>query len=423
MRLFLSILLALQFSAYSYGQVGNNGQSRDELELQRISLLSELQALEARAEQLEKPLALAAAKAEVADAAWTVDRVWAKKMLREAYELSFPSEEVRARYRQMPVGAFVMWTSVDRARWAVRQRVMSVASRDAEFAEHLVQLGAKELGRLEENERFSELASSAAERGDKESAARYITQAFEAEPTQFDVGTPIFDLAVQDRAAADKVIVQYIEHLNSVPLSYRDGSEGRVLLILNMLVHPSPIYPETQGRQIPPPGPAVMRAYLGYMLDLMAQNEQRRPGSIKSWRPFLLALWPEFNKYAPELVARYKELEMLSRKPDEEGSWPPPDIMKASEKQYKERMKNLLESGEPDAQTIGILIDRGELAGARKLLDKLADGPQKTDLLDKLNSKEATSLVKRGDILGAQLLAGRLTKATYILQAYPVIIE
>src|SRR5437763_13797779 len=124
MRLFLSILLALQFSAYSYGKVGNNGQSRDELELQRISLLSELQALEARAEQLERPLALAAAKAEVGDAAWTVDRVGAKKMLREAYELSFPSEEVRARYRQMPVGALLMWTSGDRGRWAARQRVM-----------------------------------------------------------------------------------------------------------------------------------------------------------------------------------------------------------------------------------------------------------------------------------------------------------
>ena len=142
----------------------------------------------------------------------------------------------------MPVGALVMWTPDDRARWAVRQRVMSIASRDASFAEQLVQHGAKELGRLEENERFSELASSAVERGDKEAAARYIRQAFEADPTQFFVGTPIFDLAAQDRNAADKVIVQYIERLNSVPLSMRDMSEGRVLWMLNMLVHPSPIY-------------------------------------------------------------------------------------------------------------------------------------------------------------------------------------
>jgi hypothetical protein len=193
--------------------------------------------------------------------------------------------------------------------------------------------------------------------------------------------------------------------------------------MLNMLLHPSPIYSETRGRQIPPPGPAAIRAYLGYMLDFIAQNEQSRPGSIKSWRLLLLSLWPEVNKYAPELIGRYKEMEMLSRKPDEEASWPPPNVAETYKEQNEERMKNLLESDDPDPEVIRILIDRGELAGARKLLDKLPDGRQKTDLLDKLNAKEAASLVKKGDILGAQLLAGRLTKATYILQAYPAIIE
>ena len=422
MRLSLILSLLMFQPFFSYGQTIEASQSQNDLALQKISLISELQALEAKAGQLEKPLALASAKAEIADAVWTLDKDWAEKLLQEAYELSFPSKEVRAKYRQMPVGALVMWTAIDRARWAVRQRVMSIASRDAAFAEQLVQLGAKELGRFEENERFSELASSAAERGDKEGAARYIRQAFEAEPTQF-MGTAILELAAQDRAAADKVIVQYIEHLNSVPLSYRGGGEARVMLILNMLVHPSPIYGETRGRQIPPPGPAVMRAYLGYMLDLTAQDEQRRPGSIKSWRPVLLSLWPEFNKYAPELTERFKELEVLSRKPNEEASWPPPDVGEIYRKQNEERMKNLLESDDPDPEAIGVLIDRGKFDGARKLLDKLTDGPQKTDLLDKLNAKEALSLVKKGDILGAQLLAGRLTKATYILQAYPTIIE
>src|SRR5947209_16671504 len=284
-RLFL-LLFIFQVTS-SYGQVTSTGQSQDELALQRISLISELQALEAKAGQLEKPLALASAKAEIADAVWTLDKDWAEKLLQEAYELSFPSKEVRAKYRQMPVGALVMWTAIDRARWAVRQRVMSIASRDAAFAEQLVQLGAKELGRFEENERFAELASSAAERGDKEGAARYIRQAFEAEPTQF-MGTAILELAAQDRAAADKVIVQYIEHLNSVPLSYRGGGEARVMLILNMLVHPSPIYGETKGRQIPPPGPAVMRPYPRYLLHLTAKDQPKTPGSIKVLPPGLL---------------------------------------------------------------------------------------------------------------------------------------
>src|SRR2546421_4520412 len=260
MRQFLSILLALQFSAYSYGQVGNNGQSRDELEPQRISLLSELQALEARAEQLEKPLALAAAKAEVADAAWTLDRVWAKKLLQEAYELSLPSEEVRARYRQIPIDSPpVMLTATDRARLAVRRRVMSVASRDTAFAEQIVQVGAKQLGRLEEHRQYAELADSAAERGDLEDAARYIGQAFEANPTLFETWPAISALAAQDRAAADKVIIQYIERLRLVSLSTRTGSFLRVFYILNKLLYPSPSDPETGGRLIQPPGPAVIR--------------------------------------------------------------------------------------------------------------------------------------------------------------------
>lgn len=424
MRLIFSLIFVFQLSVSLYGQVINTSQSQDELALQRISLISDLQALEAKAGQLEKPLARASAKAEIADAAWTLDKEWAKKLLQDAYVLTFPSEEVQAILRQRPIGSIPTSLSpTDRARLAVRQRVMSIASRDKTFSEQLVQTGAKQLGRWEEHQRYSELASSAVKRGDKEDAARYIRQAFEAEPTQFDMGMSIYDLAAQDRAAADKVIIQYIERLNSVPLSFRDGGKARVLLMLNMLMHPSPVYPETRGRQIPPPSPAVTRAYLGYMLNLIAQDEQREPGSIKSWRGLLLALWPSFKKYVPELTERFRELELLSRKPGEEASWPPRDVLEDSRKQYKERLKNLLESKEPDAEVIGLLIDRGEIAGARKLLDKLADGPQKTDLVNKLDAKEAVALAKKGDIAGAQMLLGRLTKAMYILQAYPVVIE
>jgi hypothetical protein len=424
MRLIFSLIFVSQLSVFLYGQVINISQSQDQLALQRISLISDLQALEAKAGQLEKPLALAAAKAEIADAAWTLDKDWAKKLLQEAYELTFPSVEVQAILRQRPIGSIPTSLSpTDGARLAVRQRVMSIASRDKTFAEQMVKMGAKQLGRSEEHQRYSELASSAVERGDEEDAARYIRQAFEVEPTQFDMGAAIFDLAAQDRAAADKVIIEYIARLNSVPLSFRDGGKARVLLMLNMLMHPSPVYPETRGRQILPPGPAVMRAYLGYMLDLFAQDEQRSPDSIKSWRGILLSLWPPLKKYAPELTKRFRELEMLSRKPGEQASWPPRDTSEDFQKQHKDRMKNILEGNEPDAEVIGILIDRGELASARRLLDKLADGPQKTELVNKLDAKEAVALVKKGDIAVAQMFAGRLTKATYILQAYPVIIE
>jgi hypothetical protein len=92
-------------------------------------------------------------------------------------------------------------------------------------------------------------------------------------------------------------------------------------------------------------------------------------------------------------------------------------------KEREERIKRLAESGEPDTEAVGLLINSEEFAAARKLIDKLAGGPLMSDLVNRVDAKEALSLVKRGDIAGAQMLAGRLTKAAYILQAYPAIIE
>jgi hypothetical protein len=140
-------------------------------------------------------------------------------------------------------------------------------------------------------------------------------------------------------------------------------------------------------------------------------------------RGLLLTLWPELRRYAPELAGRFKEMEMLSRLPGDKVSWPPPDAREESRRRREEPTKNLIEGGEAEPGVISILIDRGEVAGARRLLDKLAEGPQKTDLLNKLDAREALSLVKKGDVAGARRLAGRLTKATYILRAYPPVVE
>jgi hypothetical protein len=422
-RLYLLLTVFIVLAIPSYGQDSGAGTEQDALALRRISLLSELQALEARAGQLKEPLALAAAKAEIADAAWTLDKDWAQGLLREAYQLTFPREEARARLRRLPAGSLVIWSAADRARAAVRQRVMSVASRDADFAGQLVRLGAEELGGLEAHERYSELAASAAERGDKKAAADYIRQAFDAEPTQMGTLQAISDIAAQDRPVADDLIIQYIERLGSVQLSRANASDARVLLMLSMLAHPSRDGVGSKGRQIAPPSPAVMRAWVGFMLDYIARGEQSRPGFLQYSREMLLTLWPDLKRYAPELVGRFQEMEMLSRRPGDKVSWPPADRGEHFREQNEERTKSLVESGEVEPGVVSLLIDRGEVAAARKLLDRLADGPQKTDLLDKLDTKEALSFIKKGDLMGARVLAARLTKATYILQVYPPIIE
>src|SRR5687767_532695 len=71
----------------------------------RGALLAELRALEAESKELLKPVDSASAKAEIAAAAWTLDREWSKSLLREALALTFPAEVDRARLRDRPIGA------------------------------------------------------------------------------------------------------------------------------------------------------------------------------------------------------------------------------------------------------------------------------------------------------------------------------
>ena len=60
---------------------------------------------------------------------------------------------------------------------------------------------------------------------------------------------------------------------------------------------------------------------------------------------------------------------------------------------------------------------------ARKLIDKLPAGERKKQSLEKVNTKEATSLVRKGELVAAQNLAERLSTAGSILQVYPLIVE
>lgn len=123
----LSIAMGLLVSIV-HGQSMQVPTKPDELLQEKLSLLSDLQGLAARAKQLEKPLARGIAEAEIADAAWSLDRDLAKELLRDAYSLTFPEEAEQAKLRKRPVGAQPqMLTPAENARSAVRGRVMKVA--------------------------------------------------------------------------------------------------------------------------------------------------------------------------------------------------------------------------------------------------------------------------------------------------------
>ncbi|HYG09550.1 MAG TPA: hypothetical protein VD835_06220 [Pyrinomonadaceae bacterium] len=433
-RLIFFLVLMLLLTPSGSGQSDQTKSGDSDLALQKNLLLSDLQGLEIEALKIDKPLAKALAKAEIAAGAWTLDKTWAKKLLREAYELTFPDEVERKRLRSRQLGAALTAPdNSDIARNNVRTRILEIANQDKAFADELVQLGAQELGRMEEHQRYTQLAMGALRAGDTEVASKYTLKAFEAEPTLITAGGIITDIAARDRKAADQLILQYIERLRSTSISLMDQSAIRTFFLLNDLVfnYNSSVYLAFNSRrddpryqQIPPPGQAVMRAYVSYVIEAISKLEQREPGSLMRNRGFLLMAGTLLKQYAPDLTPAFSELEQLSRKTGDDASLPTLESMREAAKSRSEkRDKDALDSRRPDDLTINFAISRGDYERARKLIAKLPDGAQKTHLTDAVNMKEAVSLAARGDIVGAERLAEQLTRAVSMLEAYPAIIK
>jgi hypothetical protein len=423
-RLLLISVLLLVLALGGSAQVAKTDAGVDDTRAaEKTALLLDLQNLNTEASSLDAPLARALAKAEIADAAWSLDREWAKKLLREAYELTFPDDEEQSKLRSRPAGAPpALPTDIDRARGDVRNRVLNVAGRDKEFADQLAQLGSKQLGSYEEHFRYASLASEALRAGDNDAAGKYLLQSINADPTQISIGTVIIELAARDRKAVDALIVQYIERLRAVPLSMSNQSALRAYVNLAQVVSPNPkMLPG--AKQISPPGSAVMREYVRYVVESMSALEQREPGSAARLRGFLLPVWLPLRQYAPELTAAFMELEKVSRRPGEDASLPYKSGEEASGERYEKRVKDALDGGNPDELTINLAISRGDFMRARKMIDLLPGGARKAELIEAANLREAVSLTEVGDVAGAETLARQLNKAVSMLEVYPLIMR
>ena len=431
------LLAVVLFTASSHlGQSIQNNRPTGASEAVRLEidlLLSDLRGLESRAAKLDKPLARASANAEIADAAWALDREWSMKLLREAYGITFPEEEEQTKLRDRAVGSAPTGPSaIQIARNAIRNRVLEIASRDKAFREELAQFSERKLGKLETHQLYSDLAAKSLAAGDNETASDYVLKAIDADPTMLNVGATIFELAARDRKAADALIVQYIERLRLFPVSQSNGSADRTYMFLRDLVtNNNRMYLALIGKnvsskdlQTQPPGPIVMRAYVSYMIESLGALEQREPGSARRFRGVLMSAWIPLNQYAPELSGAFVQLEKFSRRAGDDALFPTPgDKESGGVDTYEERVKKAIESDHPDEVTINIAIGRGDFKKARKMIDKLPDGTRKTQLTENLNAQEAMQLVENGDISQAAILAERLNRAVSILQVYPVLLK
>ncbi|MDQ3908310.1 MAG: hypothetical protein M3268_08185, partial [Acidobacteriota bacterium] len=226
--------------------------------------------------------------------------------------------------------------------------------------------------------------------------------------------------------------LQYIERLRALPLSTKDGTI-RASLPLDMLIlfYNAPIFlvssdsaEAARYQKTQPPGPEVMRAYVAYMLDSIADMERREPGSAQRMRYRLGTISNLLRSYAPEMTPAFNELERLSRRPGDSSPLPTLESsMENSQKDYERRVKDAMASDHPDELMIERIIGHGDFDKARKLIAKLDDGPKKDQLTQSLDAREALALLAKGDALAAEQIAERLRNVAFVLQVYPPLVR
>ena len=420
-KLFLLLALTLLTTPSNKGQSNKTDAGNERVVAVKLALIFDLQNLNVEAAKLDSSLARALAKAEIADAAWELDQAWSKKLLREAYELTFPPEEEQAKLRDKQAGAApVIPTDGDLTRDNLRSRILKAASRDKTFSDELASLGAQRLGRFEEHFRYASLAARAADAGDLETASAHLLRAFDADPTQITAGLTIHNIATRDRTTADQLIIQYIERLRTFPISTANQSAARTYFVLGEMMFPNPNF---NRKEVPPPGRIAVWAYINYVIESMTALEQREPGSAMKLRYFLLLTWPPLKQYAPDLAGAFMQIEALSRGSGDNSELPQISRREASKEQYESQVKQALDFGKSDEMVINFAISRGDFNTARKLIDLLPEKNQKTRFTEMANMREAVSLAVKGETPEAEKLARQLKKAASILEAYQAIIN
>lgn len=157
-----------------------SSQVRKDLAQERVSLLSELASLEKETLEFHDPLAEASAKAEIAAAAWQLDREWAKTLMRVAYKLALPAPEQDPARRQ--AGSIPrLFGGAEASRTRVRSRILDVARSDKDFVDELIQTEGENTGAYGNHFMHAVLADQAMGEGDVASAADQILQGIKAD--------------------------------------------------------------------------------------------------------------------------------------------------------------------------------------------------------------------------------------------------
>jgi hypothetical protein len=359
-------------------------------------------------------LARASLKAEIADAAWELDRPWSKELLSMAYEITFPDQDIQNTKPGNVVGAKPNPpTPSDRARTAIRNRIIQIASKDKSFVDKLIESGIGHSGPSEGQMAYAELAETSRRLNDLNAAGEYILKSIDIDPSQLAAGFVLADLAKTDRSKADELIIPYLQRLSGFPLSNANNSAFRVFWIVDRLIYPP--------ADIKPPSPNVMRAYVRYIVQSLGNLEQREPGSVRQYRFDLLRAYFPMKEYAPDLAPDFLVLEQKSRpmNSNESAAAGATDILNRLE-QYRNKAEE--GSEKPNEIQIQRCITNHDFQKARSLIGKLPDSSDRERLGEIVNSKESLFLVSKDRLIEARELAEKLGYASTIQEAYVAII-
>ncbi|MDX2044286.1 MAG: hypothetical protein SF097_23965 [Acidobacteriota bacterium] len=398
-------------------------EDKEEFQLQRELLLSELSNLDANVIGLSSTLARAVVKAEIADAVWGMDKRWAGQLLKEAFELALPDKETRQKLKELKKGSNPIEPTREMlAQEQVRRKILAVAKRDAAFFEELVKLGKEQMGEAEEVKSHSSSAYEALQAGDKKQAIESINKLFDTDPTQVSVGGAIREMAIRDRAEADKLVIGYIQALWNFPVS--SDNVHRVVSSLRSSVFPAPPF-DKQGRKIPVAGEEAQRAYYGFLIECLLGVEQREPGTAMKFRQLIVSMWPYISQQATNLTAEYLKLESVSRIPGRPDTLPTVSAEERNRNDYENATKNLNASNSVSeiVSAIGRALGQQDFETSRRLTELLPQGQLRSEYTEKVNWREAVSLLGKKDFDGAAKLASKLTEASSISDVYPQLIR
>ena len=140
------------------------------------------------------------------------------------------------------------------------------------------------------------------------------------------------------------------------------------------------------------------RAFAGQLLKLSAERMGRQGTHSAN---------AALAQHAPDLLPALAESEQLSRRGEaEQPTLTREEMREAANRRRERQIDTNLEAGAADDLTIQAAAQRGMFDKARKAVGKLPDGPRKAYLAEFIDVREALSLVAKGEMAGAEKLAG-----------------